>query len=82
VRDSEEHLLSQVVETLVAAFPHLPEGHVRDCVLEVHRSFADAKIRTYLPILVSRRARAVLAGTLPAVEAVPRVPPGLQLSDA
>lgn len=61
MRHSEEPLIGAVVESLVRAFPHLPESHVRTCVLEIHGHFADAKVRTYLPILVARRARVMLS---------------------
>jgi hypothetical protein len=79
VRDGEQQLISKVVESLVTAFPHLPEAHVRACVVEVHRGFDDAKVRTYLPILVTRRARSVLAGLEPATVPVPRSPDGADL---
>jgi hypothetical protein len=75
VRDGEEQSLNRVVQSLATAFPHLPESHVRDCVLRIHERFADARIRTYLPILVARRAQAVLSGTLTADDVPARPDP-------
>ena len=52
--------MGAVVATLAEAFPALPESHVRARVQEIYASFADARIRTYLPILVARKARSAL----------------------
>jgi hypothetical protein len=56
----EEQSIARVVESLVAMFPAVPEPAVRDCVKRIRAGFADAPIRTYIPILVARRARAAL----------------------
>jgi hypothetical protein len=58
--DGEERLIARVVESLVAMFPAVPEPHIRDCVTHIRAGFATAPIRTYIPILVARRARAAL----------------------
>ena len=58
--DGEEQSIARVVESLVAMFPAVPEPAVRDCVKRIRAGFADAPIRTYIPILVARRARAAL----------------------
>ena len=61
----EEQSIATVVETLVAAFPAVPEACIRDCVQHICAGFADAPIRTYIPILVARQARAALSDDCP-----------------
>jgi hypothetical protein len=58
--DGEEQSIARVVESLVARFPAVPEPDIRDCVLHIRAGFANAPIRTYVPILVARQARAAL----------------------
>jgi hypothetical protein len=58
--DGEVQSIARVVESLVAAFPAVPESSIRDCVQHICVEFANAPIRTYIPILVARRARAAL----------------------
>ena len=60
--DDEDRSFARVVESLVAAFPAVPEPRIRDCVDDLRSGFAGARIRTYLPILVARQARAALQG--------------------
>jgi hypothetical protein len=69
VAESEEQSISRLVDSLTAAFPHLPEAQVRACVQDALAHFANAKIRTYIPVLVARRARAALRCPCPAEEA-------------
>ena len=57
----EERSFSRVVDALVAAFPALPGRVVHDCVERIREKYADARVRTYLPILVAREARAMLS---------------------
>lgn len=59
-------MVDRLIETLVAAFPHVPESYVRGCVQDAVAMFVDAPIRTYLPILVARRARTALTAFRPA----------------
>jgi hypothetical protein len=61
----EEQSIASVVESLVAAFPAVPEPCIRDCVQRICAGFADAPIRTYIPILVARQARAALTDECP-----------------
>lgn len=58
--DNEDQSIATVVQSLVDAFPDLPGSQVRACVQSVHATFDDAKVRTYIPILVAREARAFL----------------------
>jgi hypothetical protein len=59
--DGEEQSIARVLESLVAMFPAVPEPHVRDCVTRIRATFVNAPIRTYIPILVARQARAALS---------------------
>jgi hypothetical protein len=63
--DGEEQWITGVVNSLIATFPEVPEPHIRDCVAYLRARFANARIRTYVPILVARQARAALAGYSP-----------------
>ena len=49
-----------MVESLVTMFPAVPEPDIRVCVDHIRAGFANAPIRTYVPILVARQARAAL----------------------
>lgn len=61
----EEHAIGRVVAALGAAFPGLSEPEVADCVGRIHATFAQARVRTYVPILVEREAYAALAAWRP-----------------
>jgi len=61
VHDNEELALRRTVEVLVEAFPVLGERHVSERVAEVLARFEGARVRVYVPVLVAREARAVLA---------------------
>jgi hypothetical protein len=54
------------------------EPHIRNCVEHIRATFANAKIRTYIPILVARQARAALSDCAPTGEGarVGRAVPG------
>jgi hypothetical protein len=67
-RNGEEQSIARVVESLVAAFPEVPEAHIRSCVDHNRALFAHARIRTYIPILVARQARAALANGAPSAD--------------
>jgi hypothetical protein len=60
VRDTEEQAITRLTESLVAAFASVPESQVRDCVLRIHAKFDQARIRTYVPVLVESQARSAL----------------------
>jgi hypothetical protein len=59
-RDDEQRSIAGLVESLVTAFPGVPEPQVRACVEDITAGFASARIRTYVPIFIARRARAAL----------------------
>jgi hypothetical protein len=60
--DDEQRSIAGLVESLVTAFPGVPEPQVRACVEDISAGFASARIRTYVPIFIARRARAALTG--------------------
>jgi hypothetical protein len=70
LRDDDQ-LITGVVDSLIAAFPELPEPHIRACVQYVCSRFAHARVRTYLPILVERQARAALANSPLTIQGAP-----------
>ena len=61
MRENEERSFARVVESLVVAFPAVPARVVVECVERARAKYADARVRTYLPILVTREARATLS---------------------
>ena len=67
-RDGEERSIAKVVESLIAMFPAVPEPHIRECVKDIREGFANAPIRTFIPILVARQARAALLTFSPTAE--------------
>lgn len=66
VTDDEERELATVAERLRRRFPTLPDGLVTSTVADVARGYRDARIRSYLPLLVEREARDLLTGALAA----------------
>jgi hypothetical protein len=69
--DDEQRSIAGLVESLVTAFPGVPEPHVRACVENISAGFASARIRTYVPIFIARRARAALTGWSAAADGAP-----------
>jgi hypothetical protein len=61
MRTDEERSFTRVVDALAAAFPTVPLRVVGECVERLREKYADARVRTYLPILVARQARATLS---------------------
>ena len=59
---SEATWLGRLIESIVADFPHLPRAQVQGHVEYTLATFAGARVRTYLPILVDRRVRQDLRG--------------------
>jgi hypothetical protein len=64
----EESSIARVVESLVTMFPRVPEADIRERVEHLRAGFAHARIRTYIPILVARQARAALIACSSAAE--------------
>jgi hypothetical protein len=62
MRVDEDRSFATVVEALAAAFPGVPMHVVGGCVERIREKYADARVRSYLPILVAREARATLSG--------------------
>ncbi|MFC9769645.1 three-helix bundle dimerization domain-containing protein [Rhodococcus jostii] len=58
---SEQRHLDRMRRRLHPRFPHLPPGLVEDVVAAAHRRFDGCRIRDFVPILVERIARDVLA---------------------
>jgi hypothetical protein len=61
MRTDEERSFTRVVEALGAAFPAVPLHVIVECVARIREKYADARVRTYLPILVAREARTMLS---------------------
>ncbi|KAB1990697.1 three-helix bundle dimerization domain-containing protein [Streptomyces triticiradicis] len=62
VRQDEAVALHRLAVRLKAAYPSVEPSVVDQVVAAARGSFRQAKVRTYVPILVERRARALLAG--------------------
>jgi hypothetical protein len=60
VLETEATALNRVITTLTETFPLVAEDDIRERVTRVHRRFADATVRTYVPVLVLRQVRAEL----------------------
>lgn len=54
-----------VAERLVEAHPHLDAGLVRSSVQTAYEELKYARVRTYLPILMERRAKDLLPPAKP-----------------
>lgn len=68
VRQDEQAAVRHVVARLKCAFPSVDPATVDALVEAAQDALSDAPIRTYVPILVERRAKTMLAdgGTPPA----------------
>ncbi|MGO4228498.1 three-helix bundle dimerization domain-containing protein [Arthrobacter sp. YAF34] len=55
---AKEPSIDQVVDRLAARFPHVPRLHVASIVREEFRALESGRIRTFIPTLVERGARA------------------------
>jgi hypothetical protein len=58
--EDDEAIVARSVRALVARFPWMPEPLLRTYAEQALASFSDATVRTYLSILVGRRARAAI----------------------
>lgn len=60
--DSEDALtIRDVAERLMKARPHLDAALVHGAVRTAHEELRYARVRTYLPILMERRAKGLLS---------------------
>ena len=57
---SEVAALDRVVDTLASSFPTVAEEDIRRAVARASERFADASVRSYVPVLVLRQVRAEL----------------------
>ncbi len=53
-----------VVDTLTLRFPQIDRGSIDAVVTDVEHRYVDARVRTFVPVLVAREARDVLSGRL------------------
>lgn len=60
VAPDEQSRVADVVERIQARFPSVDRALVAEVVHEVHRSYAGASVRDFVPILVERDARDLL----------------------
>jgi hypothetical protein len=58
--DSEERQLTSVVAELAAEFPDVPQELILGMSRRAIERYAAAKVRTFLPILVTKDVRALL----------------------
>lgn len=61
VDSRETHLIDRVAVRVAADHPHVDPGVIHRMVHRHHAAFSAARIREYIPILVEREVRAVLA---------------------
>ncbi|MFE5809875.1 three-helix bundle dimerization domain-containing protein [Streptomyces sp. NPDC056491] len=62
--DSEDDtVLTHVTQRLVSAYPGLAPRTVRGVVDTAYAEFRFARVRTYLPVLVERRAQDLLSAS-------------------
>ncbi|MFC0843748.1 three-helix bundle dimerization domain-containing protein [Streptomyces noboritoensis] len=61
-KDSEDAAATaHVADRLIKAFPHLDREAVKDAVETAYAELRYARVRTYLPMLMERRVRDLLA---------------------
>ncbi len=56
--DEDAPDLDQVVDKLAERYPDRSRASIRVEVEKAHRSFADAKVHDFLPVLIERQVRA------------------------
>jgi hypothetical protein len=74
VPQEERVQIDAVERRLVQKYAELPHDHVAAVVQHVYAGFNQSKLRDYVPLLVERRAREVLARSAAALAAVAAVP--------
>jgi len=57
---TDERIVEEVVGRLGSTFPRLPKDFLATKVSETLRSFGDARIRDFLPVLVERKVLSAL----------------------
>ena len=53
--------LTPVVDRLTGRYPQIPRQEILAVVARHHQAFADARVRSFVPVLVGRRAAAELS---------------------
>jgi hypothetical protein len=61
---SEAALINEVRERLARKYPQVSEARLSVTVAQAHAAFADSRVRDFIPLLVERRARQALVGSL------------------
>jgi hypothetical protein len=74
VPQEERAQIDAVERRLARKYTELPHDHVAAVVQHVYAVFDQSKLRDYVPLLVERRAREVLARSAAAAAAVAEVP--------
>ena len=60
-REEKPSDIDAVIQRVAVAFPDVPVADVERVVATMHTRFQDAKVVDFVPLLVERRARAVLS---------------------
>lgn len=58
--NSEQALIAAVQQRLIAKYSHVPEERVAAMVVEAYANFVASPVRDFVPLLVERRAKALL----------------------
>jgi hypothetical protein len=74
VPQEERAQIDAVERRLAQKYPDLPHYHVVGVIQHVYARFNRSTVRDYVPLLVERRAREVLARSVAALAAVAAVP--------
>ena len=53
--------LTSVVDRLTGKYPQIPRQEIAAVVARHHQAFTDARVRSFVPVLVGRRAAAELS---------------------
>jgi hypothetical protein len=59
--DDKPDELTPVVDRLTGKYPQIPRQEIAAVVARHHQAFADARVRSFVPVLVGRRASAELS---------------------
>ena len=63
-RSDEAAQIAEVIARVSATYPDISTPDIERVVQTVHTGFDDAKVREFIPLLVERKVRAVLALSL------------------
>jgi hypothetical protein len=58
---SEAALIDEVHQRLVSKFSHVPKEQISVTVAQAHARFEHSRVRDFIPLLVERRAKVMLA---------------------